>query len=180
MLAGYIFMRVSTDIAVKKIQQAVTKQQQSIKTANTIQDALSKSQSLKCAFSDSSGRNFNIYVKSGAVRADIAGKNEGQPYNNVSLILENQKIYIWDNNSKQGTVTSMTSQTSQIPNAPGLNLADMIASVEKFRQSCKQSSVDDALMLIPSDVSFSQGQVQQQTQQMQYQQQSQSSSSGGY
>lgn len=125
---------------------------------SSIQEALSKSLSLQCDYTDESGKKIISYIKNGAVRTDMQGasaKDSG------SVIMKDKKMYYW--NGKTGTVlafdiTSMMEkvtpsvkpQVSQAQQNPG----DVVESLEKFKKSCKTAVVADSLFTPPADVKF--------------------------
>lgn len=172
--------------------------QQNTSMFSSIKDALSKSLSLQCTFSDETGRQTTAYIKAGAVRADVVGKNPSEQYNNSSVIMKDKKLYMWDTVKKQGI--TMTLNDENLPTgtvnsgsgSPSQNSAgDMMAALEKYKNDCKPAVISDSLFVAPTDVTFSDlskmmqptGAVNQQNvQQMmqQYQQQNQNSGSTGY
>lgn len=123
---------------------------------NSIQDALSRSLSLQCSFTDEAGRQITSYIKNGAVRADFTAQD---PKQSGSVIIKNNTVYFW--NGKQGFMMAMpvyptgTAQNSQNgtsnSNSQGQN---MIATMEKYKNSCKPAVVADTLFTQPSDVTF--------------------------
>lgn len=128
----------------------------------SIQDALSKSVSLQCEYTDESGRKTLAYIKAGAVRTDMTGKT---PEENGSVIMKDKKMYFW--NGKQGimmefdvnqmakNVPSGSPTTQKSSPAPKQeDGANVMESLEKFREHCKPAVVDDALFVPPADVKF--------------------------
>lgn len=129
----------------------------------SIQDALAKSLTLQCSFTDDMNRKTTAYIKSGAVRVDFVGTNSAQMYNSMSVIMKDQRIYMWDPAKKQGmtmvfaiptgammatgTPTTGTTQPSQ-------NGANVLSSLDKFKDSCKPAVVADTMFTIPTDVTF--------------------------
>lgn len=129
---------------------------------SSIQEALSKSLSLQCNFTDEDGRTTNAYIKAGAIRADIGGKS---PEESGSMIMKDKKIYFWNPTTKQGFMTTITdeqlkdvqNQMTQ-PNGakePSNNQGqNMMSMIEKFKDHCKAATVSDTLFVIPTDVKF--------------------------
>jgi len=133
----------------------------------SIQEALSKSLTLQCTFTDDMNHKTNAYIKAGAVRVDVVGTNPNQPYNAVSTIMKNQKIYSWDPAKKQGMVMTfamptgmmttsvpVTGMPSTSPNQTSPNGTNFINMLEKFKESCKTAVVADSMFVPPTDVTF--------------------------
>lgn len=119
----------------------------------SIKDALSKSVSLQCDFTDEAGRKTTGYIKAGAIRADIIAKTAEE---SGSVIIKNNKMYFW--NSKEGMELDLseTGDKTKAPNAPqGQEKSDSIMnSFEQYKQSCKPAVVSDSLFTPPADVRF--------------------------
>ena len=130
----------------------------------SIQDALSKSLSLQCTFTDEEGRETKTYIKAGAVRTDFTGTKSAE---SGSMIFKNKKMYTWNSDTKEGfmmevpDVTGPPSQTTTTTTVgtgekSGKNdhPADALAMIEKYKDSCKPGTVADSLFTPPSDVKF--------------------------
>jgi hypothetical protein len=129
----------------------------------SIKDALSKSLSLQCAFTDDqTNAKTTAYLKSGAIRGDVTGKT---PTENSSFIMKDKMMYFWT--GKQGMKMAFNpdemkemmpsvSPSTQKPTgmSGGENGANMIEMLEKFKDSCKPAVIEDALFVPPSDVTF--------------------------
>lgn len=127
---------------------------------SSISDALSKSLSLQCAFSDeTSGMKTIAYIKSGAIRGDVTGKTASQ---NSSFIMKDKTMYFWTGKRGMMMAFDPAEMMKEIPSSrqkpSGMpseqNGANMMGSLEKFKESCKPATVDDALFVKPSDVTF--------------------------
>lgn len=116
----------------------------------SIQEALSKSLSLQCQYTDQTGKQTTAYIKAGAVRADVVGTNPSEQYNNASIIVKDKKLYIWDNTKKQGMMLAMTDNQVAPTGSP-----DIMGSLEKYKNDCKPAVVADSQFTPPSDVTFS-------------------------
>lgn len=79
----------------------------------SIKDALSKSISLQCSFTDETGRKITSYIKNGAVRADIVATDPKQ--SGSVIVAKDKKVYFW--NGKQGFVMVMPSVSPTQPAA---------------------------------------------------------------
>lgn len=125
----------------------------------SIQDALSKSVSLKCEYTDDSDKKTVTYIKAGAIRTDFAATD---PKQSGSMIVKDKKMYFW--NGKVGTMmvfdieemtkgitpTAKKSTTS----AASENATDVISGLEKFKDSCQPAVIADSLFVPPTDVKF--------------------------
>src|SRR6266403_6202700 len=63
----------------------------------TVKDALSKSESMQCDYTDEQGRVSKTFIKNGAVRSDYTGKT---PQESGSIIVTSQKMYMWTTDKK--------------------------------------------------------------------------------
>ena len=129
------------------------------KTSNvfeSIQDALSKSLSLKCVYKDEKGVQTTTYIKGGAVRVNMEGiKDNEQP---GSIILKDKKMYMWNEVSKTGftyTITEpvVTPGTDKLPTVDNKD-ASVLAEIEKYKDSCKTEVIADSFFVPPADVKF--------------------------
>lgn len=126
----------------------------------SIKDALSKSLSLECSFTDEQGRQTKSYMKAGAVRTDFtAAKTE----DSGSVIIKDKKMWFWNSAKKEGMMMEVPDVKSEDlpkvtqPQSTEDNSADpsdIMASLEKFKDSCKPGVVSDSLFTPPSDVKF--------------------------
>jgi hypothetical protein len=126
---------------------------------SSIKEALAGSQSLKCDFTDDTGRQTTSYLKSGSVRTDYAGTD---PKDSGSMLMKDETLYIWK--GKEGTKMAFNMQemmnkasTPAPTTAKKSSTADQeefLSSLEKYKESCKPTNVDDALFTPPSDVKF--------------------------
>jgi len=123
----------------------------------SIQDALSKSMSLSCDFTDDKGRKTISYIKNGQIRTDITSSN---PQESGSIIIKDKKMYFW-NSTKQGFMMDLSNiQPSGLPKdkkpQKGISQKDEIMkNLEEYKTRCKPAGVDDSLFTIPSDITFS-------------------------
>jgi hypothetical protein len=133
-------------------------QQSTQNSFSSIKEALSKSLSLSCSFTDENGRKTQVYIKNGAVRSDIT---TGDPKESGSSIIKDKKIYFW--NDSMAMVMTMPEITPG-PVRPGKedtmnhqqsgNPQDMLNAIEKYKDSCKPAVVADSLFTPPSDRKF--------------------------
>ena len=123
---------------------------------DSIQDALSKSLSLKCVYKDEQGVQTTTYIKGGAVRVNMEVIEDKEQPN--SIILKDKKMYMWNEISKTGftyTITEpkVTPGTDKSPTVDNKN-ASVLAGIEKYKNSCKTEVVADSFFVPPTDVKF--------------------------
>lgn len=147
LLAGFVFYFMSS----KKSPTGLVGSNKSEGIFTSIKDALSKSVSLQCTFTDESGRKTTSYIKNGAIRADIVSSIADE---SGSVILKDNKTYFWNN--KGGFVMTVEpDKTKTNGNNPAQSQGDSIMKeLEKYKDSCKASVVSDSLFTPPSDVKF--------------------------
>lgn len=116
-------------------------------TFSSIKDALSKSVSLQCNFTDETGRKTTSYIKNGAIRADIEAQKEEE---SGSVIVKDKKMYFWSKES----AFMMDLSSTEVTGTPQNQENDLMAGLEKYKESCKPAVVSDDLFNIPSDVKF--------------------------
>lgn len=119
----------------------------------SIKDALSKSLSLECSFTDETGRQTKAYMKAGAVRSDFTGKT---PEESGSVIMKDKKMYFW--NAQGGFMMEVPDVTPE-PGAPETKetpagVGDVVGTLEKYKESCKPAVVSDSLFTPPANVTF--------------------------
>lgn len=120
----------------------------------SIKDALSKSVSLQCDYSDANGIKTTAYIKAGAIRSDTTGKT---PEESGSAIIKDKKMYFW--NSQGGfTMDFKDTETTAPSTAPsksgGEKPQDIMNSLEQYKDSCKPAVVSDSLFTPPANVKF--------------------------
>ncbi len=115
----------------------------------SIKDALAKSLSLKCEFSDEGGRKTTAYLKAGAVRADTVGKTAEET---GSVIVKDKKMYFW--NGKEGMMIELKDEEGSDGTASGLQGGNVLQDLEKYKNSCTAAVVADSLFVPPTDVKF--------------------------
>jgi len=118
----------------------------------SIKDALMKSASLECDFTDEQGTKSKVYIKNGSVRSDYTGASAEQ---SGSVILVNKKMYMWT--GKKGfmiEVPEVTPGQENTEESKTKQQDDFMANLEKYKESCKTSVVSDSLFTPPSDVEF--------------------------
>lgn len=136
---------------------AVQKVAQQSGVFGSIQDALSKDLTLQCQFTDETGRQTTSYIKHGQVRADIKASD---PKQSGSVIVKDKTVYFW--NTQMGIKMALPDEAETkelVKNAAptgtsGSQGADMLAMMEKYKNSCKPAVVDDSLFVVPTTVKF--------------------------
>lgn len=121
----------------------------------SIKDALSQSLSLKCVYKDEKGVQTTTYIKGGAVKVSMEGITEKDQPNNI--ILKDKKMYMWDEVSKTGFTFTMTDpvvtpgQEAEVKKGQD---AEVLAEIEKYKDSCKTEVISDSFFSVPTDVKF--------------------------
>ncbi len=153
-VGGYFMTQKSTDTALNSKKIVATS------PFTSIQDALSKSLSLQCAFTDEKGKKTKTYIKAGAVRTDFTGT---KPEDTGSMIMKDKKLYTWTNANKEGFMMTVPDITPGQTNIPGSatgdanrsqQATDVLTALDKFKDSCKPATVADNLFVPPSDIKF--------------------------
>lgn len=157
-LAAFLFLSPTSPLKSSSMKSA---SMTGASPFTSIQDALSRSLSLECTFTDDSGRQTKTYVKAGAVRTSFTGKTTEESGN---AIIKDKKMYFWNEGKKEGFMMEVpevtpgqTSKTAQTPpNGAGMttSAANVYSMLEKFKNSCKARAVADPLFTPPADVSF--------------------------
>jgi hypothetical protein len=145
--AGYLLMNQNQAPAQTESSTSIP-QEQNTDVFSTIKDALSKSLSLQCEFTDEEGRKTVSYIKNGQVRADITSS---KPEESGSVIVKDKKMYFW--NSRGGFTMEFTDEMMDSAESSAQG-QDIIENLEKYKQSCRAATVSDALFSPPSDVEF--------------------------
>lgn len=120
---------------------------------SSIKDALSKSVSLECNFTDEDGRQTKAYIKAGAVRSDFTGKTANE---SGSVIMKDKKMYFWS--SQGGFMMDVPDEKPAAgqPKEEGLPStgADVMKTLEQYKDSCKPAVVSDSLFTPPANITF--------------------------
>lgn len=123
----------------------------------SIKDALSKSQSLRCEYTDEKGDKITTNIKAGKIRSSIVSAKNPQGMETIST---SSKVYVWDNKTKKGTTLTINIEDVKeaakniSANAQPNKKEEMVAALEKYKQSCKAEAVSDSLFTPPTDVQF--------------------------
>ena len=147
---GFIVMKNNQKIASNpsagSLAQPDTSKGESVITS--IKDALSKSMTLTCEFTDERGRGTKSYVKNGAVRADITSPNANEA---GSFIIKDKKMYFW--NDKQAMMMEIPAEANTQTKQGGQE-QELMNSMEEYKDHCKPGVVADSLFTPPADIKF--------------------------
>lgn len=137
---------------------------------NSIQEALSKSMSIKCIYKDEKGVETTTYIKNGNVRMMMTNSkdpNSKDPEELNNIIIKDKKMYMWSDQTKKGFVfEDAEPNTSPYPTfkvekglepekKPGVEQQESIlAQIEKYKDACKVEKIADSMFNIPTDVQF--------------------------
>lgn len=121
----------------------------------SIKDALSKSVSLECSFTDEAqGQKVTAFIKGGAVRSDFTGRTNSE---SGSAIIKDKKMYFWNMGKKEGMMIDIPDEkdTSAPADSSGADKSEnILSSLEKYKNNCKAAVVADSLFTPPADVKF--------------------------
>lgn len=129
---------------------------------NSIKDAMSKSLSLQCEYTDQSQKMTKVYIKAGSIRSD--SQNSSNSAEIDSAIMKNNKLYVWSNQQNQGTiidfsVNNANSTISGMANNQSSHSSTMqgenfIKDFESQKEHCKSSIIADSLFTLPKNITF--------------------------
>lgn len=121
----------------------------------SIKDALSKKVTLVCEFKDDSGSSVKSYIKNGAIRIMTNNNAESGA---GEIIIKDKKMYMWDVKTKQGFMYDVPEEsendTASITNGEIVKSESYLNMIDKYKDSCKVSSVEDSYFDLPSDIKF--------------------------
>lgn len=121
----------------------------------SIKDALSKKVTLVCEFKDDSGSSVKSYIKNGAIRIMTNNNVESGA---GEIIIKDKKMYMWDVKTKQGFMYDVPEEsendTASITNGEIVKSESYLNMIDKYKDSCKVSSVEDSYFDLPSDIKF--------------------------
>jgi hypothetical protein len=112
----------------------------------SIKDAISKSMSLKCEYTDEKSKMI-VYIKGTMIRFDGAWRGQ----NNGTTIMKNNKIWSWNSDKKEGIIIPMQENKD---NKQGVNSEQFINDLETQKQHCQVTVVSDSLFKPPADIKF--------------------------
>lgn len=147
---GYWFM----NLRVTDVDPGNAKPVENSDLFTSIKDALSKNMTLVCDFTDEYGNATKSYVKGGAVRVSMTG--DGRQAGEI--IINNKKMYMWDNKKKEGFVYTIPDEPED--NQTGVTSQDIVSSesyldmIDKYKDSCKVATVEDSYFEVPTDINF--------------------------
>lgn len=124
---------------------------------SSIKDALSKNVTLICDFKDESGSTVKSYIKNGAVR--VTTKDSLNSDRDGEIIMKDKKMYMWDLKTKTGFVYDIPDST-ETTDSTGMSGTEVVKSdaylsmIEKYKDSCKVSSVEDSYFVPPTDIKY--------------------------
>ena len=147
-----------------KAQLPNVKQMVEQKAMNSIADAVKNAVSLKCVYTDETGKSMTTYIKGTQVRMTGYTMAPGQTGN---ALMKDGKMYMWDDVKKQGSVIELNMEDvpqgvedaaktadSKPASAGAVNWKDTLAGLEKIKDSCKPETIADSMFAVPTDVTF--------------------------
>lgn len=127
----------------------------------SIKEALSKSLSLECKFTNEliadekvvSKMDVTAYIKNGAVR--VSTKAQGKE-GESEMILKDKKLYIWG--TKDGAfvmeLPEVGASGAPVVAGEGGDFSETLAELDKYKDSCKPAVVADSMFVPPADIKF--------------------------
>lgn len=162
LLLGGAYFFYNSQKAKQTAPTAASTQQTGGNLFTSIQDALSKSLSLKCDYPDAKGNTVTTYIKAGAVR--VMGFTSESNKGTGETLMKDNKMYIWDDKTKQGTVFALDAkvvenakeavQKNVNETASPSKKDDFLNGLEQYKKYCKPATVSDSLFAVPTDVKF--------------------------
>jgi len=160
---GYWFYTVKSQVAKNPALMLMEKSKNEGGLFGSIEEALKKSMSLKCEFTDDQGRKTTSYIKNGAIRSTTNDSVDKEQPNN--FLIKDQKIYMWNEASKKGFIYAIMSGNKQDDGPGKINKMvqdssgteqknQIIAEMEKYKNACKAENISDSYFEIPANISF--------------------------
>lgn len=121
----------------------------------SIHDALSKSISLECVYTNAKVGDSKTYIKNGVIRSDYMGGQVGQ---SGSVIVTDKKMYVWTADKKgfmmSFSQTEASPKTMQEKENTRTQKEQFLSDLELYKDNCKPAVVADSLFVPPSDIKF--------------------------
>lgn len=161
---GAFFLSQQNKNAGETPESAMTEKKEDGNVFTSIQDALSRSLSLECSYTDPEGTTAKTYIKAGAVRSEVTAT--GTDGATTYMIMKDRKLYSWDPETKKGTLMTIPDPATITPPAvPTGAMEDssdatageeesFLTEIEKYKDACKPATVADSLFVPPTDVTF--------------------------
>jgi hypothetical protein len=140
----------------------VTQPENTVKEEDTgvfssIKEALSKSISLKCLYTDKEGDSMTMYLKGNVMRVDVIKKQPTDPL--ISEVVKNNKIYMWSDTSDQGVLIDFAAikpgeEYFKMDETTIKSTDDIINKVEEQKQNCVREIVSDSIFEVPANIKF--------------------------
>jgi len=124
---------------------------------SSIKEALSKSISLKCLYTDKEGDSMTMYLKGNVMRVDGIKKQPTDPQ--VSEVVKDNKIYMWSDNTDQGVLIDFATikpgeEYFKMDETTIKSTDDIINKVEEQKQNCVREIVSDSMFEVPANIKF--------------------------
>jgi len=95
-VGGYFLMNSRGSVPKNNIGTSNKNSDSNVFTS--IEDALSKSMSLKCVYKDEKGVETTTYIKGGSVRVSMVSTDDKEQPN--SIVMKDKKMYMWNETTK--------------------------------------------------------------------------------
>jgi hypothetical protein len=154
LVGGYFYL--NSQKTTKPQGEKMMQKEEKKDVFTSIKDAMTKKLSLKCDYSDEKGNKVTTFIKGEQMRSDIQ-TDKGDSH---TLFMEN-KIYIWEDKTKQGTVMTIEKKEMEKMQQEGEKMMQeskdketMVEDLEKYKQSCRADTVPASTFEVPKDVKF--------------------------
>lgn len=147
-IGGYLFLNRNPQVS------PTTNNPQNIEEmSNIVMSAFEGNGSVKCTFQDESSQG-TVFIKNGMMRMESAGTAGAQ---NGNVILKNDTMWFWENESTEGFMMENVSQYQNDPDISEEYKVDAESvrdEIEKKDASCVEENIADGVFEVPASVTF--------------------------
>ena len=136
-------------VVIQNARKMFTPEKSSSQAAlfTSLEDILTKKMSIRCEYTDEAGTKTKTYIKNGKIYIQVISVD---PFENLTVIYENNHVYIWD--SKNATKILLP---DNLIKTASIGMQQQISQgIEKYRDSCVEADVSDAIFIVPKDIEF--------------------------
>ncbi len=123
-------------------------------TFTSIKDAVDRSITLKCEYTDESGEKTVAYIKGKQIRMDSATEGDQGFFHGI---IRDDKMWIWADKIPEGMMldfAKVTDDSLMMGDKVIRSQDDILAKFEEKKDTCKQESVADSQFTLPENVKF--------------------------
>lgn len=152
-LVGYFFLKQSNSSVLVSDDNKTNDvaEDSGTNVFSSIEDALSKSVSLTCEFTDDEGVKTTSYIKNGTIR--VTSYAPGQTITSSEAIIGDDYVKVWDSEKNEGYVFNVV-DTAEEDDSLSMNKDSIMAQLNEYKDYCKTSVVPDSVFEVPDGVSF--------------------------